>query len=64
MSKYYVTVQAVVTNAVVEETYLIDATDVDTAEQRVIDGEGELINEDIIDFGTTLEESVIEVKSK
>ena len=64
MSKYYVTVRAVVTNAVVEETYLIDATDVDTAEQRVIDGEGELINEDIIDFGTTLEESVIEVKSK
>jgi hypothetical protein len=64
MSKYYVTVQAVVTNAVVEETYLIDATDVDTAEQRVIDGEGELINEDIIDFGTTVKESVVEVKSK
>ena len=62
MTKYYVTVRAE-TVVTLEETYLVEATDVDEAEAIVAEGQGEWIGDEIVDYGKTLNETIIEVKT-
>lgn len=62
MTKYYVTVRAE-TVVTLEETYLVEAVDVDEAEALVAEGQGEWIGDEVIDYGKTLNEEIIEVKT-
>lgn len=62
MTKYYVTVESEV-QVTLEEVYLVHASDPDHAEAIVAGGGGEWLDEEITDYGKTISERVIEVKS-
>lgn len=62
MTKYYVTVESEV-QVTLEEVYLVHASDPDHAESIVANGGGEWLDEEITDYGKTISERVIEVKS-
>lgn len=62
MTKYYVTVESEV-QVTLEEVYLVHASDPDQAEAIVANGGGEWLDDEITDYGKTISERVIEVKS-
>lgn len=62
MTKYYVTVESEV-QVTLEEVYIVHASDPDEAEAIVAGGGGEWIDDQITDYGKTINEQVIEVKS-
>lgn len=63
MTKYYVTVKAE-TVVILEEVYLVHASSPDEAEAIVAEGQGEWIGDEIIDYGRTISEEIIEVRSE
>lgn len=64
MSKFIVKLHATVSNAIIEEIYEIEAVSLDEAENMVLSGDGELLSEEILDGGQTINEDVVEIKSK
>lgn len=60
MATYRVTVEARLSYAVIQETYEVEAANVDDAEAMVLEGEGDLIFEEVTD-GETIEEYVTQV---
>lgn len=63
MAKYLVRVQAE-TSVTLEELYEVEANDPLEAEKLVAGGAGEYIDEEIIDYGKTLNERVVSVSTK
>lgn len=63
MTKYYVTVRAE-TVVTLEEVYLVHANNVDEAEAIVANGDGEWVDDKIVDYGRTISEEIIDIKSE
>lgn len=62
MSKYYVTVRAEV-QVILEEVYLVHASNPEEAEGLVTAGHGDCIEEEILEYGETLNEYIYSVKT-
>tara|TARA_R110000822_G_scaffold14172_4_gene50101 strand:+ start:630 stop:848 length:219 start_codon:yes stop_codon:yes gene_type:complete len=62
MAKYFVTVEARLSYAVVKEVYEVEATNVDEAEKLVLEGSGDLLDEYVVE-GETIDDYVVEVCS-
>jgi hypothetical protein len=61
--KYRVKMAVTLATTVIEEVYEIEAMDIDEAEKKVVDGDGELVYDEIISYGATVDEKVTEIKS-
>lgn len=61
--KYRVKMAVTLATTVIEEVYEIEAMDIDEAEKKVVDGDGELVYDEIISYGSTVDEKVTEIKS-
>lgn len=61
--KYQVKLAVTLATTVIEEVYEIEATSVDEAEKKVVDGDGELVYDEVVSYGATVAETVTEIKS-
>lgn len=64
MTKYIVTMEVGLRSALIEETYEVEAVNPDEAERIVLEGGGELLSDELVEYGTTTSEAVVEVKTK
>lgn len=63
MATYLVTMEVELKTAILEEVYEIEAVNIDEAERLVSVGEGELVHEEITDFGITTAERISSIKT-
>lgn len=63
MTNYEVKIEVEYENGmIVEETYEVFAYDIDNAEDKVMNGEGLLTNEEIVDYPDIVNEKVTSIK--
>ena len=63
MPKFLVTVEAELEYVLLEEVYFIEATDIETAEELVSNGRGELVHEEILEYGDESTEIVRNIRT-